>query len=887
MNSHLAEAVQDAGAIVVSADLLAAKGEFERALELYGEALAVEPDNAAAQRNMALVLGAVGRHQEAIEILAALVDGEPHRLEERALLADCLRVVGHVAEAAGHYRRILEADPHALEVMRNFGICQLALDQTGAGRQTLQDVLVREPKDADANLHLGLSFYETEDHDLAIEYLERAAELSPAPAIRASLAEALRNADRLDDAADAAELLVAQHPDYAHGWHTYGVIELQRRNLESAVDAFQRALELNPDDGLSVHNLGLCHRCLSDLDTALSCFEEAERKLAPALGPTIERATTLLDLERHREALPILEMLNRRLPEAAGIWNNLAVALMNLRRFDEALAACKRAIAFEPELVSANLSMTKCLIDMGRKSEAQQHLRAILPLCDDSVHNLTVAAGFLESLKLEEEAIELYRRILQICPDNQRAEARLFDLTLSICDWRDYDDRTAALIDRIADQIESGDPIRFDVFNLQALPVSYSFISDAAVNRAGSVAEEVQGKRPGAPYAHAAPAIGRGKRIRLGYLLPYTHFHSLPLVLKDIVAGHDRDRFEVLGYCTQPCNGGEFSVSYRKTFDHFTDLPFRHPHTGAAIIHDDKVDVLIDVAGLTALNCMPIMALRPAPVQAHYLGYSITTGADYIDYLITDRIYIPPEWQHLCSEKLVYMPDTFMATVRQPIADWQPTRAELGLPDRAFVFANFNHPCKFEPIIFKAWMDILKRVPNSVMWFGDWTTATKRNLWREALDHAVDPERLRFANIVPHEWHCARLAQADLALDNFHHGGGITTVDALWTGLPVLTMFGNTPPARLGATLVSAAGMPELIVDDLSAYVETAVALAHEPQRLADLKARLVAKRDGCALFDTERHRQNLEASIQAMWKSYLAGEAPRCIDLSDQPSDR
>ncbi len=890
MSSHLARTSENADAVIVSADVLAAKGEFERALELYGEALAAEPGNAAARRNMALVLGAAGRHEDAVEVLTGLVDGAPDRLDARALLADCLRVVGRVAEAADQYRRILAADPDAPAIRRNLGICQLALGETDDGRRTLQDLLARVPDDTDANLHLGLSFYETEDHGPAINHLERAAALSDAPEIRASLAEALRQADRLDEAASLAERLVTQHPDYAHGWHTHGVIELQRQNFRRGLFAFQRALELNPGDGLSIHNLGLCHRCLSDPETALRCFEEAEHRLAPAPGPMIERASTLLDLERHQEALPILQELSQRQPDVAGIWNNLAIALGNQQRFEEALAASKRAVALQPTLVNTNLTLVKCLIDTGHRSEGEQLLHDVLPRCQDDISNLSVAAGFLESLKLEEDAITAYRRILQICPGNQRAEARLFDLTLSICDWRDYDGRTTALIDRIADQIDSGEPIRFDVFNLQALPVGYDFISKAAVNRARGIHDEIQAKGIKTPYTHSRPAGGGDERIRLGYLLPYTHFHSLPMVLKDIVAQHDRDRFEVLGYCTQPCNGSRFSIGYRKAFDRFTDLPFLHAFAAAAAIRDDRIDVLIDVAGLTAVNCMPIMSLRPAPVQAHYLGYSITTGADYIDYLITDRIYIPPEWEYLCSEKLVYLPDTFMATVRQPIADWQPTRAELGLPDGAFVFTNFNHPCKFEPIIFKAWMDILRRVPDSVMWFGDWTSATKRNIWRQAQDQGIDPDRLRFANIMPHEWHCARLSQADLALDNLHHGGGITTVDALWTGLPVLTMFGDTPPARLGATLVSAAGMPELIVDDLPTYVETAVALARTPRRLADLKARLVAKRDTCALFDNARHRRNLEAGIRAMWENHRAGKPPAQIEIGGpaaQSSDR
>jgi predicted O-linked N-acetylglucosamine transferase (SPINDLY family) len=284
---------------------------------------------------------------------------------------------------------------------------------------------------------------------------------------------------------------------------------------------------------------------------------------------------------------------------------------------------------------------------------------------------------------------------------------------------------------------------------------------------------------------------------------------------------------------------------------------------------------------------MNVLAHRPAPVQAHFLGYSITTGADYVDYLITDEVYVPPEWQEYCSEKTVYLPDTFMATTRQEAETLDLRRAHFDLPEDGMVFANFNHPCKFEPKIFGAWMRILDAVPDSVMWFGAWTPATQRNLKREAEKRGVDPDRLVFSEIVDRPVHLARLALADLALDNLYHGGGVTTVDALWVGLPVLTIRGDTPGARLGATLTKAAGLPEAVVEDLETYVTTAIALAHDPGRLLSWKHRLQENRDACPLFDLDRFRTNLERAIVAMWRNFEDGKAPRAIAIAgaNQPA--
>ncbi|MCH7526822.1 MAG: hypothetical protein IID39_05240, partial [Planctomycetes bacterium] len=183
-----------------------------------------------------------------------------------------------------------------------------------------------------------------------------------------------------------------------------------------------------------------------------------------------------------------------------------------------------------------------------------------------------------------------------------------------------------------------------------------------------------------------------------------------------------------------------------RAVDVFRDIPRSSPERGARIINADEIDVLIDTTGHTATNCLAIMAHRSAPVQAHYLGYGLTSGGDFIDYLITDAVYIPPEHAKYCSEKLVYLPHTFFPAVRSPISDQPLTRADFGLPEHATVFTNFNRPNKFEPTVFSAWMRILEAVPESVLWLGAWTEPTQRNLHREASTRGIDPRRILFSD---------------------------------------------------------------------------------------------------------------------------------------------
>src|SRR5262249_52690108 len=205
--------------------------------------------------------------------------------------------------------------------------------------------------------------------------------------------------------------------------------------------------------------------------------------------------------------------------------------------------------------------------------------------------------------------------------------------------------------------------------------------------------------------------------------------------------GHDRARFEVFGYSRRDCNGSEFSRSFRAAFDRMTDLAQAPAPHGAETIRRDAIDLLIDTTGHTGLNGLGILAHRPAGIQAHWLGYGLTSGAAFMDYLITDRAFVGPDGERHISEAPVYLPHSFMGTMRAPIALEPPSRADEGLPADGVVFANFNHPCKIDPATFQLWLGLLRQVPGSVLWLGDWTEGTRKRLRAVAAEHGVSPRR--------------------------------------------------------------------------------------------------------------------------------------------------
>ncbi len=276
-----------------------------------------------------------------------------------------------------------------------------------------------------------------------------------------------------------------------------------------------------------------------------------------------------------------------------------------------------------------------------------------------------------------------------------------------------------------------------------------------------------------------------------------------------------------------------------------------------------------------------MLALRPAPVQATYLGYAATTGADFVDYMIADQTVIPPNDQKFYSEKIAYLPSCYLPNDRSRAIGGPVDRSDAGLPEAAFVFCSFNQPYKITPAVFDIWMRLLERVPDSVLWLPAFSETAMANLRTEAERRGARSERIVFAKRVDRqEDHLARVGLADLFLDTLNYNAHSTACDALWAGVPLVTCIGSTFAGRVGASVLKAAGLPELITTSLEEYEGLALKLATDRALLAWVKARLMEQRHTAPLFDTESFTRNLEALYLKMWQRAQAGELPESLSL-------
>jgi predicted O-linked N-acetylglucosamine transferase (SPINDLY family) len=306
----------------------------------------------------------------------------------------------------------------------------------------------------------------------------------------------------------------------------------------------------------------------------------------------------------------------------------------------------------------------------------------------------------------------------------------------------------------------------------------------------------------------------------------------------------------------------------------------------ADLLRELEIDIAVDLNGFTTGSRTRIFAFRAAPIQVNYLGYPGTMGADYIDYILADRVVIPEQHHPYYMEKVVYLPDSYQVNdSKRVIADRTPARAEAGLPEQGFVFCSFNNNYKISPAVFDVWMRLLDKVEGSVLWLYKSSAAAMRNLKKQAADKGIAPERLVFAPKIKLEDYLARHRLADLALDTLPYNGHGTTSDALWAGLPVLTCLGTTFAGRVAASLLNAIGLNELITHALEEYEALALELAANRERLAEIKSKLAENRNTFPLFNTDRFRRHIEAAYTTMWERYQRGEPPESFAV--EPIDR
>ena len=663
-------------------------------------------------------------------------------------------------------------------------------------------------------------------------------------------------------------------PQQLGALYNRGILLAELKRFDEALESYDRAIALKPGDPVILNNRGNALAELKRFEDALECYDRALAIKADYPDPFFNRGLVLSGLKRYDEALANYDHALAIKPDHASALFNRANVLAELRRHIQALNSYDRAIALDPDDPLAFNNRGNVLADLRRHKEALESYDRAIALKPDYLEALFNRGVVLSELKRYEDALVSFGRAVAIQPDFPHAfpyaQGSIACTRLYVCDWLSCEDT----IDDIVKRSLAGEKA--------LVPFNSYVLEDSAALHYQCARTYNSDRNPAAPHPVWKGERYAHDRIRLAYVSVDFREHVMAYQLAGVIEHHDRARFETTALSLYPRVQGSMQNRLRDAFEHFVDVSDRSDLEVARLVRELETDILVDLTGHTRGGRMGIFARRPAPVQANF-NCPGTSGADYIDYIVTDRIVVPPEHHPYFSEKVVYLPDTFQANDSQRrIAERTPSRSEAGLPENGFVFCSFNGSYKFRSPVFDIWMRLLLEFEDSVLWLRSARSTVVDNLRREAKARGVNPERLIFASYVKRtEDHLARQRVADLFLDTVPYNAQTTASDALWAGLPVLTCLGGALPARVAASVLTAVGLPELVTRSLEEYEALATSLVQEPERLRRIRDRLANNRLTYPLFDTARYTRHLEAAYEQMWQRHEQGEAPRHFSVA------
>ena len=623
----------------------------------------------------------------------------------------------------------------------------------------------------------------------------------------------------IDEAAQIYADVLSRDPKHPGALHLLGVLFFQSGDAVRAVHLISQAAQFEPKNPVFLLNLGNALQ-------ASGQFARAE--------------------ESFRRAI----LLREGFAEA---YNNLGNALVGLYRLDEAIKAFSEAISINSNEPEPYNNRGNALRALGSAEAALTDFQEAIRLRPNYVDAHSNLGYTLIELNQFEGAIKSFESAIRIDPQFEYVRGALVFSRLRVCDWKNYQSQVDLLLADLSQRGAKCVP-----------PWAVLSMTDSLLAQRRAAEIWAANKHPLQNSLGALPDRDRSpdERICVGYYSADFYEHATAYLIAEILELHDRHRFRIVLFNFGPVTGDAMQRRLKIAADSFFDVSDLSDSGVAALSRSTGVGIAIDLKGFTQNQRAGIFANRAAPIQINFLGYPGTMGADYIDYIIADRELIPEASRPFYTEKVIYLPGSYQPNDRKrTISAGIVTRSEYGLPDEGFVYSCFNNNFKINPEVFDAWVEILKNVPHSVLWLLADNPSSVRNLRLEAESRGLPAERLVFAPRVPLANHLARHSLADLFLDTWPCNAHTTASDALWAGLPVLTLRGESFAARVGASLLRAIDLPELIMDTREGYVSEAIKLGRNPALVTALKERLNFGRMTAPLFDSVSYTRKLEAA--------------------------
>lgn len=802
-------------------------GNLETAESIYCQILRYQPDNPMALHLLGVIAFQRKRYEQAAELIGRALARKPDYADAHSNLGNAFREMGRLDEAEKSYRKAIAANPGFAMAHYNLGAVLLSRSLHGEAVESFRRAIAANPRLAEAHVNLGNAYKETGKLDEAEKSYRKALDIRPDLAVaQYNLGNVLLEKGCPAEAAIRYQRALTLNPGYHEARLNLGAVLRDLGRMEEAAACYERALAENQENPDIHVNLGAVLRDLGRASEA-----EARYRKALSLAPDFSLAhfnlgNALRDQGRIEEAVASLERAVALTPNCPSLYSNLGNALRDLGRLEDAVGVYRKALVLEPENAEARVNLGNAFKEMGRLAEAEDSYRkALLVQPDMAQTHFNLGTVYQDQCRIR-EAIACYRRALALRPDHVIAHSNLL---MNI--QYDPDSTPETLLE------ESLDWERKHLAGIRA--------ADA---------------HPNDPVPE--------RRIRIGYVSGDFRRHPVGYFLDGVLACHDPERVEVFCYANQSF-GDDLTDRLRKNAHHWRDTFGSPDDRVEELIREDSVDILVDLSGHTARNLLPVFGRKPAPVQATWAGYVGTTGLSAMDYLISDDRETPHGTDGWYREKVIRLPDCYVCYTPP---DYAPPVTPLPARKNGFVtFGCFNNLAKLNSRVVELWTRLLQEIPDARLLLvtkalGD---APTRERFREPFARSGVEDRVMLHGMVPHPELLARYGEVDIALDPFPYSGGLTTLESLWMGVPVITLGGDRFAARHSLSHLTAVGLGELIATDRDSYIEIAVSLAGDIPGMESLRLGLRERMASSPLCDCPRFTRSLEEAYRTMWRTW------------------
>jgi len=717
-----------------------------------------------------------------------------------------------------------------------------------------------------------------------------------------NLARAQLFLKKFDEAKNNLQIALSQDEKNIQGWVNLGLIESHQEKHDQALLHFAKALQYDSNNYEALTLGSFSAFLVKKYALALDYVNKSIQLFDRNSSAWDLKGTLLHQLLNYDEALRSYDSAIQIDQTKPSYWNNKGNTLRQLGSFNDALTHFNHAITLKEDYVEAYLNKGNLLHHMNLFDEAIATLNQVIAIKPDYVDAFVMRAVVKNDMRKYEDAIIDYHHALEIknnysevllnlgntyCQLNRFLEAKevyeqafnqnpeldylagtLFFVKIKMCDWSNYENRKNQLANKIREGKKCTLPF----------PLVAIFNEEQLITQAGKI--YCNERHPFVKNNLSFQSNKSGK-IRIGYYSADFHNHATSYLMANLFELHNRDTFEVIAFSFGPDFNDQSRSRLKEAFDEFIDIRHLSDQKVAQLSREMCIDIAVDLKGHTQDARTSIFANRAAPIQINYLGYPASMGVDYIDYILVDKMLIDKNNVDSFTEKIIYLPNSYQVNdENRKVSKRVFSKSECGLPETGFVFCCFNNNYKITPEMFDVWMKILIAVEGSVLWLFEDNPWAKDNLIQEAMKRGVPSNRLVFAKKMEISEHLARHQLADLFLDTVPCNAHTTASDALWMGLPVLTMQGNTFAGRVASSLINTIGLPELITQSLTEYENLAIEIAKDEETLTALKKKLEYNRIKSPLFDTKRYTKNLESAYLMIYEKYSNGTPPDHIQI-------